>query len=145
VPDLAGQGLYYLRKQLLDYKYGRRRGDVMPALSASLTEQEIDQLALYFSALPYCGVTQAPMEEGSDYSAPPLVFCVRCHGRDGRAPNALWPSLAGQKREYLRQQMRAFEAGGRYDPMMAAWAGMVTPKQEKQILDYFSGSGACSH
>lgn len=49
-PRLAGQQADYLAKALRDYKTGARKDAVMAAQAANLSEQDITDLAAYFSA-----------------------------------------------------------------------------------------------
>jgi YVTN family beta-propeller protein len=51
-PNLAGQKLAYLQKQLHDFKAGKRQNATMNAMAQSLTTADIKDLATYFSFLP---------------------------------------------------------------------------------------------
>ncbi|MBS83365.1 MAG: cytochrome C [Gammaproteobacteria bacterium] len=48
-PKLAGQYKDYLVNTLLGYKSGKRKNAIMNGFAANLTEQDINDLALYFS------------------------------------------------------------------------------------------------
>ena len=48
-PSLAGQGEKYLVKQLADYKSGARKNPIMAGFAADLTEEEIREIAHYYS------------------------------------------------------------------------------------------------
>ena len=50
-PKLAGQYPDYLSKALHEYKNGKRKNAIMGAQAASLTEQDIADLAAYFGSL----------------------------------------------------------------------------------------------
>lgn len=50
-PNLAGQKEGYLAKQLNDFKSGQRKDPLMGPISQSLSEQDIADLAKYFSGL----------------------------------------------------------------------------------------------
>jgi len=52
IPNIAGQHSAYLRNQLLAFKRGQRRHPEMRYVAHELTEQDIDELAQYYSALP---------------------------------------------------------------------------------------------
>jgi cytochrome c553 len=52
VPNIAGQHSIYLREQLLAFKGNRRKHPEMYFVGRYLSDQEIDQLVLYFSTLP---------------------------------------------------------------------------------------------
>lgn len=51
-PRLAGQYPDYLAKALRDYQAGRRKNPIMAGMAASLTPQDIDNLAAYYAAQP---------------------------------------------------------------------------------------------
>ena len=64
--------------------------------------------------------------------------CVGCHGPAGISANDLWPNIAGQKREYIAKQLRAFHSGERTDPMMSAIAQTLTDTDIVELAKYFS-------
>ncbi len=51
-PNLAAQGEIYLRKALTDYKTGARKNDMMSVIAPNLSDQDIEDLATYYSSLP---------------------------------------------------------------------------------------------
>ena len=48
--------------------------------------------------------------------------CAACHGADGNAVSADFPSLAGQTWRYLYIQLRDFKEGRRSNPLMTPMA-----------------------
>ncbi len=50
-PKLAGQQPEYLKKQLLSFKNGSRKGGPMNAIISSLSEQDINEIAEYLGSL----------------------------------------------------------------------------------------------
>ncbi len=50
-PNLAGQKEQYLIKQLKDFKSGARKDPTMNSMAASLSEEDIANVAAYFSSL----------------------------------------------------------------------------------------------
>lgn len=50
-PNLAGQKLAYLQKQLRDFAAGKRVDPVMSAMVKGLSEQDMENLAAYYSQL----------------------------------------------------------------------------------------------
>ena len=50
-PHLAGQSEFYLREQLRRYRSGQRQHEVMAVIARSLTDEEIDNLSEWFSAI----------------------------------------------------------------------------------------------
>lgn len=51
-PRIAGQYPDYLAKALRDYKSGKRKNAVMGGQAQTLSDEDINDLALYFSTLP---------------------------------------------------------------------------------------------
>jgi len=51
IPNLAGQKEAYLAKAIKDYKTGVRKDPMMSYMTGGLTDNEIDDLAAYFSGL----------------------------------------------------------------------------------------------
>lgn len=64
--------------------------------------------------------------------------CFTCHGTDGRSVGGIPPSIAGQDRNYLLQQMRDFKAGKRPATIMHQQAKGYTDAQLESIASYFS-------
>ena len=50
-PNLAGQKAGYLSKQLKDFKSGARKDPVMSGMAMPLSDQDIANLAAYYSSL----------------------------------------------------------------------------------------------
>jgi cytochrome c553 len=51
-PRLAGQYNEYIQQALHEYKDGRRNNAIMKTQAADLSDQDIEDLAAYFSGLP---------------------------------------------------------------------------------------------
>lgn len=51
-PKLAGQFADYMAKALSDYKSGARKNAIMSGFSATLTEEDIQNVSAYYSQLP---------------------------------------------------------------------------------------------
>jgi cytochrome c553 len=51
-PILAGQHTDYLRKALSDYKSGKRTNPIMKGFAATLSNQDMDDLAAWFGSQP---------------------------------------------------------------------------------------------
>jgi len=50
-PNLAGQKQGYLKKQMKAFKDGSRKDPMMSPMAAPLSDEDIDNLAAYFSSL----------------------------------------------------------------------------------------------
>ena len=53
IPKVAGQSEAYLLSAMKDYRSGARANETMRALSVSLTDKQIEDLAAYFAQLPW--------------------------------------------------------------------------------------------
>ncbi len=51
-PLLAGQHPDYLKKALVDYKSGKRNNPIMKGFAATLSNQEMEDLAAWFASQP---------------------------------------------------------------------------------------------
>jgi cytochrome c553 len=84
--------------------------------------------------------TMAPASGG--LSAPPSVrnVCWRCHDLQGtgRRPGA-FPSLAGQRAEYLYNALQAFATGSRHSGIMAGVAANLSDDQMRTAAEYYAG------
>ncbi len=123
-PRLAAQNRAYLEKQLRLFRSGVRKSDIMNEQAAKLTDEEIRDLAAWFSAQPPLShrVPRTPKKKlllkmgeyyfryGDQFIDIPA--CRECHGEDARGSETL-PRLAGQHRKYIVNQLKAFKSGER--------------------------------
>jgi cytochrome c553 len=63
--------------------------------------------------------------------------CANCHGTNGNAKGAM-PSLAGQQKSFIVEQMKAFRDGKRPATIMHQLAKGYTDPQIELVADYFS-------
>jgi cytochrome subunit of sulfide dehydrogenase len=63
--------------------------------------------------------------------------CANCHGSKGVSIGAM-PSLAGLKKDYIVEQMKAFREGKRQATIMHQLSKGYTDEQIALIADYFS-------
>ncbi|MFB4202734.1 cytochrome c [Arhodomonas sp. KWT2] len=67
--------------------------------------------------------------------------CTTCHGPDGRGVGSVFPPLAGQHANYLRNQIEAWQSGDRHDDphgLMASVAGRLEADQAAAVAEYFA-------
>lgn len=65
--------------------------------------------------------------------------CAHCHGTDGNSTSSAYPSLAGQTRQYLYRQIKAFKDGDRKNSMMSPSVGVLSEQDMQELAEYFSG------
>lgn len=51
-PNLAGQNEQYLLKQLLAFKSGERKNEMMSVVTPTLSDADVADLAAYYAAIP---------------------------------------------------------------------------------------------
>jgi len=66
------------------------------------------------------------------------AICMACHGMNGVSNNDIWPNLAGQKKGYLVNQIKAFRDGGRVDFMMAPMVKSLSDQDIDDLAEYYS-------
>jgi cytochrome c553 len=73
-------------------------------------------------------------------SRQPWESCLYCHGEDGAVSSAQVPAIAGQPREYLERQLRAFRAGRRVDPERLMWSAvaLLDDQDVPRVATYFA-------
>jgi len=64
--------------------------------------------------------------------------CAHCHGTDGNSTSSAYPSLAGQTKQYLYKQIKAFKDGERKNSMMSPSVGVLTDQDMQDAAEYFS-------
>ena len=72
------------------------------------------------------------------YARSLAATCFACHGTDGRSVGGVPPSLAGQNKDYLLQQLNEFKAGKRPATIMHQHAKGYTDEQLALIAGYFA-------
>ena len=82
-----------------------------------------------------CSVTQAQDVNAARALA---ATCFTCHGTDGRSVGGVPPSLAGQNKAVLLQQLKEFKEGKRPGTIMPQHAKGYTDAQLEQIAGYFA-------
>lgn len=150
-PNLAGQGSAYLVKQLQDYKSGARDNAIMKGMASPLSEQDMADIAAWFSSLPpVAGVAEDDdtltlgknIYRGGITSAG-IAACIGCHGPSGKGnPASAYPQLAGQNSSYTYTSLQQFRAGTRAnDPnsMMRSLAHRLSNEEIAAVANYIQG------
>lgn len=149
-PNLAGMNAEYLYKQLSEFKSGTRKGTVMPGMVASLSDDDMKNLAAYFSAQkakPATAQDQALALAGQKIfrggvQGAGVPACASCHGAQGQGIPVQFPRLAGQHSDYVYGQLNAFRVGERANDaarMMRTIAEKMTDADMKAVSAYIQG------
>lgn len=143
IPNLAGQYAEVTYKQLMDYRDGQRRHPLMQALAATMSDQDIRDLAAFYAQLPRPSPNPQtpPPPTLVDVGAPlrHIAPCASCHGGIDQKPGSPW--LEGMPRAYLEAQLQAFARGERRnDPLgvMRNVALQMTPEEMAEVSQYYA-------
>ncbi len=148
VPMIAGQGAGYITAALNEYKKGDRKHPTMRAIADTLTEQDIANVAAYYSQLGAeagkeastiavskkpTSIQQALLDKGK---------CVACHGDNFSKPlDPSYPMIAGQHADYLYVALKSYKIEknpqvGRSNGVMGAVAKQFTNSELKELAGY---------
>ena len=157
-PRLAGQNAVYIVEQLHLFRAGIRQNPMMAAMAAGLSDQDIENLAVFFAAQTPTGLTadptlwkagQALYLSGDRQHGIPA--CVACHGPTGQGnPAAGYPALRAQQSAYVVTQLQNYANGTRYSGphpetaapnsiMMFTIAKRLSPAQMQAVASYVQG------
>ncbi len=153
VPAISGQNDKYIVAALNAYKKGDRKHATMRATAASLSEQDMADLAAYYSTH---GGAPAPTTAGK--APPPDVAallakgaCASCHGEQFNKPiDGAYPKIAGQYPDYLFSALKAYKVEdnpkvGRNNAIMSAQVKQFSNKELKALADYLGSLPANVH
>jgi cytochrome c553 len=155
-PNLAGQHASYLAKQLTEYRDGDRVNVLMSGQATNLSDQDILDLAAYYSEMPI--IANVAAEENlalgeaiyrGGITAQGIAACSACHGPAGLGnPGAVYPVLSGQNTGYTADQLRQWRAGERNnDPnnVMGSLSRRLTDIEIEAVSNYIQGLYAASN
>lgn len=147
VPKIGGQDAKYITAALEAYKKGERKFPSMRAIADSLTEQDMADVAAYYSGHGRATELQAqPAREPNAQVAQLLQkgACVSCHGDNYSKPiDPSYPKIAGQYADYLYAALRAYRddshaTWGRGNPVMAGMAKQFSDPELKAMARYIA-------
>ena len=152
IPKLAGQYGKYISKQLRNYQSGTRTHQIMSAMAATITDDDLADIAAYFAS------RNKMKGNGSGNSAHlgknlflngdmtrMMVACINCHGVNGKGKtptNFTFPVIGGQQRDYIRGQLINFRKGDRSNSpggIMNIIAQKMSDAEIDSLADYVSG------
>ena len=142
-PKIAGQHPQYIEKQIKDFKAGKRNDPMMSPMATPLSDQDIADLAAYFSAQALQGgVAAADKVEAGEriYRAgiaeTGVAACMACHGPSGAGnPQANFPGIAGQHATYIEKALKDFRDGNRTNDASKMMQGVVERMSDEEIAE----------
>jgi cytochrome c553 len=152
-PKIAGQHAGYIVESLHEYREGpggERDNPIMYGMVANLSDQDILDLAAYYSeqkitlgeADPALVTLGERIYRGGNVEAN-VPACIACHGPRGEGNAAAnFPALSGQNAGYIAAQLHAFRNGtrkGGVNDMMAHVVERMSEEEIKAVASYVSG------
>jgi cytochrome c553 len=145
-PNLEGQPAAAVYKELRDFKTGARTNAVMAPFAVKLSEQDMLDLAAYYSYLP-----RQPGSHPDDAVAVSQIVargapmrnvpaCASCHGITDAKLGTPW--LEGQSAVYIKAQLQAFATGARRNDIseqMRNIARQMTAAEIDEAARYYAG------
>jgi cytochrome c553 len=144
-PNLEGQPAAAVYKELRDFKAAARTNAVMSPFAVRLSEQDMLDLAAYYSYLP----RQPGSHPDPAVTAPQIVArgapmrnipaCASCHGTTDAKLGTPW--LDGQSAVYIKAQLEAFTSGARRNDIseqMRNIARQMTAAEIDEAAHYYA-------
>lgn len=135
VPKLGGQKAAYLELALQGYRDGSRPHQTMQAQAMSLSDQDIKDISAYLASLG-SETVEAGGTQGASFEK--AQACAACHGANGIAVSATWPTLAGQHEDYLVHAINEYRNGTRKNAVMVAQGALIAEEDVKVLARYFA-------
>ncbi|MEP6547934.1 MAG: c-type cytochrome [Gammaproteobacteria bacterium] len=139
VPRLRHQHASYIVAALQEYKNGERPHATMHAQAASLSDQDMEDIAAYLQGPEPTKATSAVKGK----TPAQVAACVACHGDNGLGMAAeLTPKpavIGGQHADYLQQALTAYRNGRRKNLVMGGMAQLLKSDEDVRIAaEYFA-------
>lgn len=145
VPEIAGQHVRVIVKQLVDFRNGRRwdvRMEIIAGRHVLKSPQDMVDVAAYAASLR--PLPAPSLGTGEDVMRGQMLYesrCVICHGRDGEGSNAGFvPRVARQDYDYLLRQLHD-AIDGRRPELKVTHAKLLRPFNAAELeglADYLS-------
>jgi cytochrome c553 len=136
-PSLAAQPDQFLQWQLVYFRSGARKSEIVDPIAEQLSNGDIRDLAACFSAFkPQGGSSDArddkPELTEAGKKAISAGRCTSCHG-DNLAGSKAVARIAGQREDYLNKALHDYKSGQRVGGSVAAMAEVAYSLSEEDI------------
>jgi cytochrome c553 len=149
-PSIAGQHEQYIIKQVRAFRAGERVNALMSPIAMTLTDQDIEDVAAYYTTQKIKGqeAAKSKVELGEKIyrggvADGKIPACMACHGPDGRGnPAASYAAIHSQHATYVAAQLRAYQKGERHtdqNEMMRTVAAKLNDQQIDAVAQYIQG------
>ena len=149
VPMISGQSAKYIVASLNAYKKGERKHPSMRGISETLSDQDMADLAAYYSNSGVVAGKEPPEKPAKEARADVQALlakanCASCHGANFSKPiDPSYPKLAGQHADYLYVALKAYKVEknpkvGRGNAIMSGMAKQYTNAELKAMSNYIA-------
>ena len=111
MPSIGGLPREYLRRVMKEWKYGERSAVTMDRIVKGFSDDQLDDLATYFSKQRWVpasqGASEAVLAKGRKVAA---ESCQDCHGKTGNDPDVDAPPINGQWAQYMELEMTKYRS-----------------------------------
>jgi cytochrome c553 len=135
IPSLAGQPDLFLQWQLVFFRSGSRKNEVMQPIAEQLSNQDIRNLGAYFASLPPPATATKPDALSQAEAQAKIVagrICASCH-TDTFAGTKGTARIAGQREDYLVKALHDYKSGTRSGSGVAAMASVTYSLSDDEI------------
>ncbi|MFM9901857.1 MAG: c-type cytochrome [Polaromonas sp.] len=150
VPMISGQSAKYISTALNAYKKGERKHPTMRGIAETLSEQDMADLAAYYSGHGVVAASESPAKPAKEASAEVQALlnkanCASCHGANFSKPiDPSYPKIAGQHADYLFVALKSYKTDGnnpkvgRGNAIMGGMAKQYTNAELKVLANYLA-------
>jgi cytochrome c553 len=135
IPSLAGQPDQFIQWQLVFFRGGARKNELMQPIAEQVTNEDIRSLGAYFAQLappPPAKPDDNPDLSQKGAQAAVGRRCASCHG-DSFAGTKAVARIAGQREEYLVKALHDYKSGVRSGGAGAAMTDVAYPLSDEEI------------
>lgn len=147
VPMISGQSAKYIATALNAYKKGERKHPSMRGIAEALSEQDMADLAAYYSGHGLVAGVELPAKPTKEASVEVQALlnkanCASCHGANFNKPiDPSYPKIGGQHADYLFVALKAYKTDnnpkvGRANAIMGGMAKQYTNAELKVLANY---------
>lgn len=145
IPMVGGQHAEYIITALKAYKSKERSHKTMQAQATSLTDQDMTDIAEYFSSLAGNSRPSHVNAQRKALGKEKAAVCASCHGATGDGEVNTFPKLAGQYESYIIHSLKDYRSGERDNAVMKGFASNLTIADIEALAAWFaSQDGALS-
>jgi cytochrome c553 len=134
-PSLAGQPDLYLQWQLVFFRSGSRKNEIMQPMAEQLSNEDVRNLGAYFASLSPTKASAPDDNPGLSKKGAQAAAgrrCASCH-TDTFAGTKAVARLAGQREDYLIKALHDYKSNVRVGGGVAAMADVAYSLSDEEI------------